>query len=236
MNASNLNQRARRNEADLRNDALNQKTLPQHIFTADCKPGRGLAPSCPNDHKCRNKFLGLDLLIIALRQRIYCGERDAPSYDRRKNLRSILTLGCREVADGRTVGFSLGGVLVCKTFFRDCVGMRRQLFDEVLHSVFADICPQRKAEKAARARHVDRHVLMQVLAILDRIFKPRKTKKDPRGTKKKISIRSSWRDVFDKDFKSFTNGVEICTLKVFCYIRRTYRPYYDKSPRLKKGK
>ena len=34
----------------------------------------------------------------------------------------------------------------------------------------------------------------------------------------------------------FTNSVEICSLRVFCYIRRTYRPHYDKSPRLKKGK
>jgi len=113
-------------ESDLRNGALNKKALPQLIFTVDYKVSKGPASGYPNYRKCRARFLGLNLLIRALRERVYRGERDAPCFNRKQNLRSILCLGCRGGEEGRTVGFSLGGVSVCKTFVSDCVGIRRQ--------------------------------------------------------------------------------------------------------------
>lgn len=233
------NRNARRSEGDIETDALNVKLIKQEIFSSDCKQSRGDCSGCPNRNQCRNKFRGLSNVILKLRERIFHGDPGTTeSEGRKQNLRSLLLLGLTDTTSGGSrILFSMGGITVCKAFYRDCTGLRRQFFDEVINELLGSgtpVVPRRKRGRKTTVVQVG--LRMRIAAILDLMFRAKKTKADPTGKVLAMSIRSSWRDVFEIDFKKYTGGVDICSYRTFCHVRKTDRPYYGKSPRMKKSK
>jgi len=240
MLCTEINSYARRNEATIEVTALNPASIQESgIFTKDCQPSRGRTGGCPNKMTCRNKFAGLYDVIIEFRQLIFhgVGGVGTPNEGRRKNLENLLRLGRQDSPQGPIMHFTIQGVPVFKSFYRECTGLVRQFFEDVLNRVIN--IKSRSKEKTKKKRSKDsipEHLKLEVVAILDRMFRVKKSKGDPTGKCEAMSIRSSWKDVFNLDFLRFTGGKEIVSYKQFCHVRYTERPYYEKSPRLKKSK
>jgi hypothetical protein len=122
------NQFARRNEDKIREQALSLDLLPHGIFGSDCKGARGIAGGCPNGRKCRNKFAGLADVIMDFRRLIFMG-LDGPDQikkGRKFNLESLLLMGYQVTPEGPKISFTIKGIPVCKTFYRECTGLVRQ--------------------------------------------------------------------------------------------------------------
>ena len=236
-----INIYARRCEEQLQVDAFDPAQISRRIFTEDCVGTRGTAGGCPNGRKCRNKFRALSDVILEFRKHIFLGLTGSAESagSRKENLTNMLLLGRRTTDSGHTIAFAIQGQSVCKGFYRECTGLRRQFFDGVFYQVLTEGAQARTKKKKQGRRNlvVSDEVLVKVLAILDTIFKRTKTlaKSDPTGKTEAMSIRSSWIDVYNIDFKRHAGGTFICTYKTFCAIRFKHRPQYTKSPRMTKG-
>jgi hypothetical protein len=239
-----INPYARRNEGEIRATALNLEAMQKSgILISDCQPCRGKTGGCPNGMKCRNKFAGLADVIMAFRRLVFDGVNEAEDRNkgkdegRRKNLETLLLLGRQFTLEGPVINFTIQGVPVCKSFYRECTGLVRQFFESTLSTVLygGGRSRQKKEGKPPKAK-IPEELKIKVVAILDRMFKSKRSKGDPTGKCEAMSIRSSWQDIFDTDFMKFTGGIEIVTYRQFCHIRFSERPYYHKSPRLKKSK
>ena len=165
---------------------------------------------------------------------------------RKENLLSLLK-SMRRLKDDEAIEvvFTVNGVRVCKQFFRLCTGFRRQYFDVILRGamngspasevVMTSYNVRCLPMPESQLRDSSGSLRLKVIAALDKIFKDKYVKCDPAKPGYKISIRSSWKNIYDSDFRKWSGGQFICGYKKFCQIRLKYRPFYIKSPRMNKG-
>jgi hypothetical protein len=223
-----MSSRARRCEALIKNQLLYSE-LPAALLQKDCVVSRAPCAGCPNALKCRNQFLALADVIKTFRAML-C----EPGTRRKRRLCYLLKHSCQDGRDGeKDINFTIAGKPVCKTFYREATGFRRQLFDECVIEVLG-------LSEGAVKRRVQRPIHLEtkskVLAILDLIFGELSVKQDPTRRNHKISCRCTWAEIYEHDFKKYAGGGFICDINKFNKIRRTYRKNYRKSPRMTKGK
>jgi hypothetical protein len=242
----------RRGEVAMVTSALNVLDLPPELLSLDCKESRSPVSGCPNNRQCRNMFIGLSDQVMLFRQVLYDGvptssvaaDNDALFNKRKENLLSLLK-SMRNMNGEIDINFCVNGVIVCKYFFRLCTGFRRQYFDRILRGaidgssssevVMTSYNAYRLPTPQSFLRDSSTNLRLKVQAALDKIFKSKFVKSDAAKPGYKISIRSSWKSVYDVDFRKWCGGHFLCGYKKFCEIRSKYRPYYIKSPRMKKG-
>lgn len=241
---------ARRGEIALVKQALDRSNLSHELLSYDCKESRSPIPGCPNKRQCRNQFRGLSDLVMRFRTILYDGlkvveQHDATGATKTRKSNLLLLLKSMRCEEENTIAFTIGGVAVCKSFFSLCTGFRRQYFEVILRGALggyhaADIVTtayndRRVPTPLSHLKDSPKEVKMKVVAALDKIFKAKYVKTDPAQPNHKISIRSSWTSIYYIDFKKWCSGQFVCGYKRFCKIRSEERPYYIKSPRMKKG-
>ena len=220
--------RARRSEALIKKELV-LADLPSYLLQHDCRESRAPCGGCPNALKCRNEFVALSDVIKRFRTTLCAGNEK-----RKKQLFCLLTAGCHENGDGeKEITFTIAGKSVCKSFYRDATGFRRQLFDECVLEVLGLVT---KPLGRRVQRQLPLETRSRVVAILDLIFTELSVKQDPTRRNHKISCRCTWAEIYEKDFKKYAGPGFICSLKQFNRIRREERKNYRKSPRMTKGK
>ena len=223
-----MTSRPRRCEGLIRNQLLFSE-LPAALLQRDCVVTRGTCAGCPNDLKCRNQFLALADVIKKFRAML-C----EPGTRRKTRLCFLLKQSCQDVGDNeKDINFTVAGKPVCKAFYREATGFRRQLFDDCVREVLglSTIGVKHRVQRPLKAETISK-----VLAILDLIFGELSVKQDPTRRNHKISCRCTWAEIYEHDFKKYAGGEFICDINKFNMIRRTYRKNYRKSPRMTKGK
>lgn len=104
----------------------------------DCTPSRNSYP-CPNDGKCKDfkaRSEGPDS-ILALRRRIWLhsGEKSSPTLsNRRSNFVNVLSNMNR--TEENRIAFSLDGVYVCKSYFKEASGISYLEYNSLFASLF----------------------------------------------------------------------------------------------------
>ena len=223
---------ARRSEGRIKSDLQDAAALEATLLSRDCVPSRSPISGCANQLKCRNKFTGISDVILNFRRELCDGNRRDNLIDRLQNM-------CHELEGGeRVVGFTIEGISVCKTFYRQATGYKRQYFDFLLHCVLNNESPtSRRALAPGEERPLrGRDKAFKVVAILDLIFSQRLIKLDPSRRNHRIHIRRRWREIYYDDFTRYCGGRRICSYDTFVAIRKKYRKDYKTSPRLKKSK
>lgn len=201
----------------------------EKLLTQQCTAVRKGSGPCPNKKECRSAFGGIPGLIESVtlfRQSLWSGV-----LSRGNELRKLIgSLSTPSAVDGfKTINFCISGRPVCKHFFRECTGFRRQLFDEIVACAEGRLEVERPhrlhgSDALAAAGMTRRQA--GVLAFFEKFFTKERVEHDP-GTGNLLTIKSSMKDAYDSEYVPHCAAAKTEPLGygTFTAVRRQFFPH-----------
>lgn len=130
----------------------------------------------------------------------------------------------------RVISYQIFGRTVCKSFYRDATGLRRQLFDAAVSAVEDGDGPLLKpvSIKDILGHNGMSTMEAMVIGFLDSYFTGMRVQYDPTKVDEKLMLYKTWTQLYDEDFTLYCDqiGVKQPSFSFFCRIHRLHRPQY----------
>lgn len=211
--------------------------------THACKFTRGnrLTNCCPNDGACRDR-LGLPSvaadLILKFRLTLWRGTNSSglpwTVTDRRNELKRQMSIE-RHDLHGATIRHHIGGIEVCKDFFRAATGFERKMFNQVYVEALGGVDNNREVREMSFVP-VAQEREEEVCSFLDTYFKGEVAvvETDPAGVSE-LFLKKRWSQLYSSDYLPACTLLDIKPVpySMFCAVRKRLRPHYRRSPKVK---
>ena len=185
-----INESARRTESGIKQAQLQTDAIILDCFKNDCAMTRSPFSGCPNQHCCRTQMLSkyseagrvdivhkvlhdvlfflprpmtdMFLFQIQFRTKLYLGNRG-------RNLRALLQESCQVRKGKQIIVLSIGGIGVCKSFYRACTGFSLNNFNTCISDTVLE--RQIKKKKALTQSNSTLSTKdTKILAALDQVY------------------------------------------------------------------
>ena len=203
----------------------------ESLIATPCKQVR-MCAACPNNQECRSAFGNVgdfSGVMQGFRKSLWDGDH------KRGERLKVKLADMTTVREGEApvVNFNINGKPVCKHFFREATGFKRQLVDELIACAQGRKTPERQHSLqgsdclTAYGKMTRRESTL--LAFYEKQYAKNRVEHDP-GTGNILTIKSTFQKAYDEDYVPHCNKAETTPVSVatFNSVRRRFFSHLKK--------